>query len=374
MLRAYDQRHLREVYGYERVDVNHLERDEEGRYPENQPTGDGLLLQADAAADRLLVDLHDALFRFLDGQGFATRDAGGIITLEDDGRREDLLDALSDPIVRGEFDEVVRDFLSALGAVLPRPAALPYERLAGHLGEVQYLVRRRYLDGRDEFSPRRYGAKVRQLIAQHLRADEAELRVPRIDLSDPEFMERVNANPDARARIAYMESSLRTRITARLAGDQATYDRFSERLDAIVRQMRDDSEQAAAGLVRLVGDVNAAEAEVGSADTAAGLDPLTEGPVCRALAKALEEAGMLPLPENVDLHGVVRVITGEIVDLVRVPSFMTSAATRNDARRTLRLTVESQLGMEWEDTVEVAAELVRLAEARRDDFLLRGGD
>jgi type I restriction enzyme R subunit len=171
-----------------------------------------------------------------------------------------------------------------------------------------------------------------------------------------------------------MESSLRTRITARLAGDQATYDRFSERLDAIVRQMRDDSEQAAAGLVRLVGDVNAAEAEAGSADTAAGLDPLTEGPVCRALAKALEEAGMLPLPENVDLHGVVRVITGEIVDLVRVPSFMTSAATRNDARRTLRLTVESQLGMEWEDTVEVAAELVRLAEARRDDFLLRGGD
>ncbi|MGW6154151.1 type I restriction endonuclease subunit R [Streptomyces sp. NPDC055144] len=371
MLRAYDQRHLREVYGYERVDVDHLERDEQGRYPKSQPT-EGLLLQADAAADRLLSDLHDALFRFLDGQGFSTRDEDGIVTLEDDGRREDLLDALSDPIVRGEFDEVVRDFLSALGAVLPRPAALPYERLAGRLGEVQYLVRRRYLDGRDEFSPRRYGAKVRQLIAQHLRADQAELRVPRIDLSDPEFMERVNANPDARARIAYMESSLRTRIIARLAGDQATYDRFSERLDAIVRQMRDDSEQAAADLTRLVGDVNAAEAEAGSADTAAGLDPLTEGPVCRALAKALEEAGMLPLSEGVDLYRVARVITGEIVDLVRVPAFTTSAATRNDARRTLRLKVELHLAMEWEDTADVAAELVRLAEARRDDFLLRG--
>lgn len=186
-------------------------------------------------------------------------------------------------------------------------------------------------------------------------------------------MERVNANPDARARIAYMESSLRTRITARLAGDRTTYDRFSERLEAIVRQMRDDSEQAAADLARLVGDVNEAEAEAGTADRAAGLDPLTEGPVCRALARALEEAGMLPLPADADLHGVVRVITSEIVDLVRVPSFTTSAATRNDARRTLRLKLESHLGMEWEDTADAAADLVRLAEARRDDFLLRGG-
>ncbi|QUW79437.1 type I restriction endonuclease subunit R [Streptomyces mirabilis] len=372
LLRAYDQRHLREVYGYERVDVDHLKRDDEGRYPDDQPTGDGLLLQADAAADRLLTDLHDALFRFLDGQGLAVRDLDGIVTLDDEGRREDLLDALRDPITRGEFDELVRDFLSALGAVLPRPAALPYERLAGHLGEVQYLVRRRYLDGRDEFSPRRYGAKVRQLIAQHLRANDAELRVPRVDLSDPEFMERVNANPDTRARIAYMESSLRTRITARLAGDRATYDRFSERLDAIVRQMRDDSEQAAADLVRLVGDVNAAEAEAGSADAAAGLDPLTEGPVCRALAKALEEAGMLPLPPTEELHQAVRVITSQIVDLVRMPSFTTSNATRIDARKTLRRTVEVRLGMQWEDTAEVATELVRLAEARRQDFLLRG--
>ncbi|MFD7816179.1 type I restriction endonuclease subunit R [Streptomyces sp. NPDC059785] len=372
-LRAYDQRHLRAVYGYERVGVDHLRRDDEGHYPPGQPTGDGLLLQADAAADRLLTDLHDALFRFLDGQGLAVRDTAGVVTLDDEGRREDLLDTLRDPITRGEFDEVVRDFLSALGAVLPRPAALPYERLAGHLGEVQYLVRRRYLDGRDEFSPRRYGAKVRQLIAQHLRADEAELRVPRVDLSDPEFMERVNANPDARARIAYMESSLRTRITARLAGDRTTYDRFSERLDAIVRQMRDDSEQAAADLVRLVGDVNAAEAEAGSADAAAGLDPLTEGPVCRALAKALEEAGVLPLPPVPELHAAARTITDQMVNLVRMPSFTTSAATRIDARKSLRRTVELRLGLEWEDTADVAAELVRLAEARRQDFLRRGG-
>ncbi|MFI1071896.1 type I restriction endonuclease subunit R [Streptomyces puniciscabiei] len=371
-LRDYDQKHLREVYGFERVETDHLERDEQGRYPEGQPTRDGLLLQVDAAADALLTDLHAALAHFLDARGLATYDTDDVVTLEDDGRREDLLDELRDPIIRGEFDELVRDFLSALGAVLPRPAALPYERLAGRLGEIQYLVRRRYLDGRDEFSPRRYGAKVRQLIAEHLQAHEAELRVPRVDLSAPDFMERVDANPDARARISYMESSLRTRITARLTADQTTYEPFSERLDAIVRRMREDSRQAAADLARLVADVNAAEAQAGSSDVAAGLDPLTEGPVCRALARALEEAGVLPLPDETELRSVARTITGDIVTLVRNPAFTTSPATRNDARRKLRGELEIHLHLEWEDTNDLAAELVEMAQARTTDFLRYG--
>ncbi|MFF7266633.1 type I restriction endonuclease subunit R [Streptomyces sp. NPDC008159] len=371
-LRDYDQKHLREVYGFERVEADHLERDEQGRYREDQPTRDGLLLQADAAADALLTDLHTALARFLDARGLASYDRDDVITLEDENRREDLLDELRDPIVRGEFDELVRDFLSALGAVLPRPAALRYERLAGRLGEIQYLVRRRYLDGRDEFSPRRYGAKVRQLIAEHLRAHEAELRVPRVDLSAPDFMERVDANPDPRARIAYMESSLRTRITARLGGDQATYEPFSQRLDAIVRRIREDSEQAAAELTRLVADVNTAEATAGDADVAAGLDPLTEGPVCRALVRALEEAGALPLPEDTELHTVTRTITDDLVAVVRNPAFMTSPVTRDDARKRLRRELETHLDMDWEDTNDLAAELVEMARARGTDFLRYG--
>ena len=199
-----------------------------------------------------------------------------------------------------------------------------------------------------------------------------QLRVPRVDLSAPDFMERVDANPDPRARIAYMESSLRTRITARLGGDQATYEPFSQRLDAIVRRIREDSEQAAAELAQLVADVNAAEAEAGDADMAAGLDPLTEGPVCRALVRALEEAGALPLPEDTELHTVTRTITDDIVELVRNPSFTTSSATRNDARKRLRRELEAHLGMDWEDTNDLAAELVRMAQARTTDFLRYG--
>ncbi|WP_234383026.1 type I restriction endonuclease subunit R [Streptomyces dysideae] len=359
-LRAYEEHHLREVYGFENVTVDHLRRDFEGP----QPTDDGLLLQADAAADRLLDDLHGRVARFMDGHGLASYDEHGILSLADEQRREALLDVLEDPLTRGQFDELARDFLAALGAVLPRPYALRYERFAGRLGEVQYLARQRYLDGRDEFSPRRYGAKVRRLIADHLRVTGVELRVPPIELSAPEFMERVDANPDARARTRYMVSRLRTHITARIGTDRARYELFSARLEEIVQQMRQDFEQAATDLARLYGDITADVEETGPS-----LDPLTERPVYRALVRALEQEGAPLPPTEVDLYEAACLLTADIAVLVRTPHFVTQADAQSEARKVLRFRVSDRLHVDWDDTAYTAAALLELAVQRRDDFL-----
>ncbi|MFF9775166.1 type I restriction endonuclease subunit R [Streptomyces sp. NPDC013978] len=359
-LRAYEEHHLREVYGYENVTADHLRHDFAGP----QPTDDGLLLQADAAADRLLDDLHGRVARFLDGHGLASYDEHGIVSLADEPRREALLDALEDPLARGQFDELARDFLTALGAVLPRPYALRYERFAGRLGEVQYLARQRYLDGRDEFSPRRYGAKVRRLIADHLRVTGVELRVPPVELSAPEFMERVDANPDARARTRYMVSRLRTHITARIGTDRARYELFSARLEEIVQRMRQDFEQAATDLARLYGDITAEVEETGPS-----LDPLTERPVYRALVRALEQDGAPLPPTEVDLYEAACLLTVDIAALVRTPHFVTQADAQSEARKVLRFKVSDRLHIDWDDTVHAAAALLELAVQRRDDFL-----
>jgi type I restriction enzyme R subunit len=362
-LHAYEQHHLRKVYGYENVSVDHLSRDFKGK----QPTGDGLLLQADAVADRLLKDLHGSVARFLEKRKVASYDARGTISLADDQRREELLDLLADPLVRGEFDELVRDLLTALGAVLPRPYALTYEQLAGHLGEVQYLARQSYLDGRDEFSPRRYGAKVRRLIADHIQVTGVELRVPPVELTAPDFMERVDANHDARAKTRYMVSRLRTHITAKIGTDRARYELFSSRLEEIVHRMHQDFEQAATDLARLVGEITE-EAE----DSGPSLDPLTEGPVYRALARELEQAGAVAVPAGVDLYQAACGITVDIAGLVRQPHFPAQADARNDVRRELRFRVADHLQLEWEETADMAAGLLELAVERHGDFLRYG--
>ncbi|MET7918776.1 type I restriction endonuclease [Streptomyces avermitilis] len=359
-LRAYEEHHLREVYGYGNVTVDHLRRDFEGP----QPTDDGLLLKADAAADRLLDDLHGRVGRFLDGHRLASYDEHGVLSLDGEQRREALLDVLEEPLARGRFDELARDFLTALGAVLPRPYALRYERFASRLGEVQYLARQRYLDGRDEFSPRRYGAKVRRLIADHLRVTGVELRVPPIELSAPEFMERVDANPDARARTRYLVSRLRTHITARIGTDRARYELFSARLEEIVQQMRQDFEQAATDLAQLYGQITADVEETGPS-----LDPLTERPVYRALVRALEQEGAPLPPAEVDLYEAACLLTVDIAVLVRTPHFVTQADAQSEMRKVLRFRVSDRLHIDWEDTGYTAAALLELAVQRRDDFL-----
>lgn len=362
-LQAYEQHHLREVYGYQNVSVDHLSRDFEGE----QPTGDGLLLQADAAADRLLKELHDSLARFLEQRELASYDAHDVVSLADDRRREELLELLADPLTRGEFDELARDFLTALGAVLPRPYALAYEKLAGHLGEVQYLARRRYLDGRDEFSPRRYGTKVRRLVSDHIRGTGVELRTPPVELTAPDFMERVDANHDARAKTRYMVSRLRTHITARIGTDRARYERFSSRLEEIVQRMNQDFEQAATDLARLVGDVTE-DVE----DSGLGLDPLTEAPVYRTLVRESERADAVPGLGEVDLYTAACRIAAEIAELVRYPQFPANPDVRNDVRKELRFKVVEHLQLEWEETADTAVGLLELAAERPGDFLRYG--
>ncbi|CAL9602373.1 type I restriction endonuclease subunit R [Streptomyces sp. enrichment culture] len=354
----YDAAHLRAVYGYQDLSLDHLAPDYQG----TQPVRDRMWLETEAAADNRLDDLRTQITRLLADRG--------ITALGAEAQREDLLAALADPVLMGEFDELVRDFLTALNAVLPRPAALKYETEARLLGEVQYLARQRYLDNREDFSPRRYGAKVRRLISRHLKVSAIEERVPSVELTAVDFMEKVDANPDARTRTDYMRSRLRLHIDARLGSDRTRYQRFSERLEEIVREMSDDFAQAAAALAVLVADVVAAEDDESGLDSGddrvRDLDRWTEQPVYGLLKEAFEETGT---PDGADLVQGARGLTAEISRLVGSQDFVTLADTQIRVRRELRVYLESDLHMDWSRVGDLAADLVELARNRHADFL-----
>lgn len=353
----YDEAHLRAVYGYENLSFTHLKPDYKGE----QPVRDRMWLATEAAADARLDDLRKEITRLLADWG--------VTSLAEQRQRDDLLSALADPLLLGQFDELVRDFLTALNAVLPRPAALKHESDARLLGEVQYLARQRYLDGRDDFSPRRYGAKVRRLISHHLRVSGIEECVPPVELTAANFMEKVDANRDPRARTAYMSSRLRLHIDARLGSDRARYQRFSERLEEIVRRMNDDFEQAATALVDLVADVVAAEDEGGPGDGndhVRDLDRWTEQPVYGLLKEAFEETGV---PEGVDLVQGTRDLTAKIARLVGSQDFVMLADTQIRVRRELRVFLEEDLHMDWTQVGPLAGHLVELALNQHANFL-----
>ncbi|MGW0034192.1 type I restriction endonuclease subunit R [Streptomyces sp. NPDC003314] len=356
---AYEEAHLSQVLGYEDVSFDHLDPD-----APVQPVRDRIWLQTDAAADALLADLFKRLGDFL-AEHHAT-------DLADERQREDLLAALEDPLLRGEFDELARDFFNALNAVLPRPGALKYETFAGLLGEAQYLARVRYLDGRDQFSPRRYGAKVRALIAAHLKVTGIAERIPPVELTASDFMERVNANTDPRARVSYLTSRIHTHITARLASDPARYEVFSERLEGVIARMRTEFEEAVAALARLAEDVITSEQE-GAEEPGETLDRWTERPVYAVLVRELDASGAPLLSDGIDLYQAARDLTWKIAGLVRSPNFMTMSDTRDRVRKEVRLHLEEELDVDWSETGPVAGRLVELATHRHDHFLRYSG-
>ncbi|MEV6864879.1 HsdR family type I site-specific deoxyribonuclease [Streptosporangium subroseum] len=339
-LGEYDAEHLRQVVGGDRSPEQTL----------MQPFDESALPHLRSQRRRVEELLHRL-------------DITNLVTLS---QREDLLAALHDPDLRADFDERVRDFLGALNAVLPRPQALEHRRLAQQLGEVQYLTRRRYRDGRDEFSPRRYGAKVRILIDRHIEVEAIEQRTPPIDLTAEGYLEKVAELVDDRARALEMSSALKERIDVRLpsAPDRRRYEMFSERLEEVTRRMREDFEAAARDLLELVAE----EREATRQETAAGLDHFTVQPVRSLLEAMLQEAGLEAGSLAVDLDQAANDIVVHLASAVRPPHFAENPDVQRRARRRLLRYLEDDLQLVDADPVYLATQLVDLAARRVEDF------
>src|SRR5439155_14657845 len=102
--------------------------------------------------------------------------------------------------VRFGYDEVLQHFLDVLERVLPHESALDYVADARRWGLLQKRIRRLYRDAPGgTFTMRRYGRKVRALIAGHLEGPEIEQVIPPVSLASLDFDESVRALPPREA-------------------------------------------------------------------------------------------------------------------------------------------------------------------------------
>lgn len=289
----------------------------------------------------------------------------GITTLATLRARDELLSALWNPHQRARFDERVRDFLTALNAVLPRPQALRYTAFAKRLGEVQYRLRARDRDDRADFSPRAYGAKVRALIDEHLRVTGIEQRVPPRDLTTDGYLDALDGLTDDRARAMEMASALRSRIEVRMptAVDPDRYEQLSERLERITQSMERDFEAAATELADLVRGERAASA----AERGAGLAYFTEIPVRVALEQVLLQAGSNTRMVGLDVAVAVRGVVACLASLAARPNFPEQLVVRERAVATVINYLEREIGL-YGESEQLAVELVALAARRKDEF------
>ena len=121
---------------------------------------------------------------------------------------------------------------------LPDPAALDYLDRLARLTGIRSLVRAQFLRERADIDWTAVGAKVKQLLDSRVDATVRELMKP-VSILDGNFDETIARLPHDEARASVMEHALRAQINERIDENPAFYERLSDALERIIRELRE---------------------------------------------------------------------------------------------------------------------------------------
>ncbi|QOZ20826.1 DEAD/DEAH box helicase [Bradyrhizobium sp. CCBAU 21365] len=160
--------------------------------------------------------------------------------------------ALLDPDdVRAKFELDFLRFAEAIDMVLPDPKALeePYVSDLKWLSRIRVTARRAHYQ--EPFDPKDYGAKVGQIITQHLSAEGVEQLLAPRDILDPAFKQHLEMMSSVEAKAAEIEHAIRHEIHVHRDENPTAYASLWEQLEKIVNDRRQSRISAASALARL---------------------------------------------------------------------------------------------------------------------------
>ena len=142
------------------------------------------------------------------------------------------------------FDSDYREFARLMDQYLPEPSALAYLERLKRLTLIRAFARATFLREDTNIDWEAVGAKVKQLLDTRIAADVRELMTP-VSILDADFEQKIEGLPHDEARASVMEHALRAQINERVAENPAFYERLSEALERIIRQLHDQLIDAA---------------------------------------------------------------------------------------------------------------------------------
>lgn len=316
---------------------------------------EALAVYADEDVEGALVSIKDELPLLADRHRrvLAVFHDRGISDIADD---EACTELLRDMKIRAEFVVKLKQFLTSLDIVMPRPEALPYLRDARLLGFINKAAANRYRDS--ELNIVGAGRKVRQLIDRHIVSRGIDPKIPPISITDEGFDEAVERHVSARAMASEMEHAAGYHISRHFNEDPAYYKKLSERLEEILRQFEHNWGALVDALRKFTRQVR----EGRKAD-ASGLDPRTQAPF---LGLLLEETGVTE--EDADRWQKLVGLTVDLVDHVRqevgIRDFWRNTHAQNVLRGWIVGFLDEHDVVEFDRQEAVADRLLQLAKAR----------
>ena len=170
------------------------------------------------------------------------------------------------------FNADYRQFARLMDRYLPDPGAEPYVQRLARLTAIRAYVRAQFLREDADLDWTDIGAKVKGLIDERIDAKVRSLMQP-LSILDQDFEAKIADLPHDEARASLMEHAVRAQINERLAENPAFYEKLSEQLDRIIRELRErliDAAEACRRLAKLRREVQS-EADIAAQH---GLSPV----------------------------------------------------------------------------------------------------
>lgn len=163
---------------------------------------------------------------------------------------DDYVLHLKDEDIRQQFELAFKKFAKQMDVVLPDTAAKPFIPDLKLWGKVQNAARNRYRDPGLNISDA--GAKVRQLVDEHIISTGVDPKIPPVDLMAANFKETVEQIKSPESRASEIESAIKHHITVNLDEDPEYYKSLSLRLRDIIEKTAGKWDQQLELLLQMV--------------------------------------------------------------------------------------------------------------------------
>jgi type I restriction enzyme, R subunit len=247
------------------------------------------------------------------------------------------VDLLEDEKIRAEFLNRVGAFLASLAIVMPRPEAMPFVRDAKILGFIAKVAANLYRD--NQLNLEGVDRRMKRLIDQYVSAQGIDPRIAPVAITDINFLDQVKRKKNARARASEMKHALRHQIRLRFDEDPSHYRKLSERLEAIIKQFKDNWNALEEALRQFIKE----ELARGGKQTVPGLDPRLHAPFFGTLKDAIEKEQGAELKSDDPAFKEVIDLTVATVDEIREKIRLVDFWRDEHSRRSLEKSVYRSL-------------------------------
>ena len=152
--------------------------------------------------------------------------------------------------IRAEFDASFREFARSMDFLMPDPVVDPYLEDFQFLGTIREGARNLYRDERLRLKD--CSKKVEELINAHIETSGMENILEPINITAPDFHERLEIKGSSRAKASHVEYAIRQTIMEKAAMDPSFYGTLKDRLEDIIEEYRKERKDEAQLLLDLM--------------------------------------------------------------------------------------------------------------------------